>query len=139
MKCLKISKYLLLVFLLLSSVFCYSLSLEDLQGLETQTLKEIILVYDQGMTDLENSTAEREKETDQRESQLNLRENRLNERDSELIERDKLLVIQEALFKESLIMHETEIKRTKFIYSTGGLLVGFLFGYPVGYYQHKAP
>jgi hypothetical protein len=145
MKCGKILRYFLLVFLLLSSVYCYSLSPEEIEALKTldaPILIEIILRYDQGMTDLETSIIMREAETEKRESQLNLRENRLKlrehgleGREEELNERDKLLVIQETLFQESLVLHLIEIKRTKFIYSSGGLLIGFLLGYPVGYYQ----
>ncbi len=138
MKCGKILRYFLLVSLLLLSVYCYSLSPEEkeaLKGLDKPLLILIILEYDQGMTDLENSMIEQEKETEKRESRLDLREKALNEREQEQDEKDKLLVIQETLYQESLVLHSIEIKKTKFIYSTGGLLVGFLFGYPVGYYK----
>lgn len=139
MRCGKILRSFLLVFLLLLSVYCYSLSPEEkeaLKGLDKPLLILIILEYEQGMTDLENSMIEREKETEKRKTASDLKENRLNERDREQNEREKLLVIQETLYQESLVLHEIKLKKTKFLYGSGGLIIGFLMGFPMGYLEN---
>ena len=138
MRCLKILKYSLLVLLLLSSVYCYSLSPEEveaLKGLDNQKLIYIILKYDQAMDDLEIIMIERKSETEKREIELDLREKVLNVKEQEQKEKEMLLIQHEQMFLESLQMQRKLLTKTKFLWGIGGTLAGLVIGYPVGYFK----
>jgi len=121
MRCGKVLKYFVLVLLLLSSVYCYSLSQDEINKLPTLTkgtLTLIILEYDQALTDLEKSINDRETE-------LNLKEKNLNLKEKELNQTEKLLIQQGELFQTSLEMQKQILTKTRIIYS----IVGFGSGY----------
>ncbi len=101
----------LLVFLLASAVSLFSLSQEEKNKLKMKSrtaLIEIVLIYDEALTDLETSIAERE-------SGLDLREKELNERESEQDQIEKLLIQQGDLLATSLTIHRQTLIQTKIL------------------------
>ena len=110
-------KYFLLVLFLLSAVLSFSLSqkeVDQLPMLDNQTLIQIILEYDKGMSGLETSLTEKQNE-------LNKKENSLNEIRA-------LLKTQEQL---SAISYETQTNLLKdnnqlkvWLYIAGGVILG---------------
>ena len=104
---------LLVILLFLSAVLQVSFLLKKqkknkLKMKSRTALIEIVLIYDEALTDLETSIAERE-------SGLDLREKELNERESEQDQIEKLLIQQGDLLATSLTIHRQTLIQTKIL------------------------
>lgn len=128
---------LLWLVLFLVSLPLFSLTEEEkeaLPELSKTELIEIILIYDQQMTDSENnwkqieqSLNEREKLLESRESEISETEKSLITREKSLNERESLIELQDQLLAESLQIQE-EMRKGKVISFLEGFATGFVGG-----------
>ena len=126
---------ILLVFLLVFSAPCFSLTsqeIKDLDILPRETLIKIIMRSEQMTNELKKLAASKEIIYAERETELQEREAELSESEKLRDEKMKLFNLQEMIFLESLKMQKIILIKTKFLYGLGGVAAGGLIAYLVG-------
>jgi DNA primase catalytic subunit len=126
--------FFLVLFFLWQQLFCLTPEEEaKLPSLSKEKLIQIIMIYDQQLTETEKISEEREADLKLREDNLLTRENSLSERETALTESESHIKLRENLLAESYRLQKEANRQnynTGLIYGLGGgIILGGVGGY----------